>query len=81
MGDMSQVYHDMKANSKANSLLESNNIKFDSKNDGVHLIVYGYDEVIDFYPSTGRWIVRGKQIKSRGVGKLIKRIENRNKGK
>jgi hypothetical protein len=90
MSEISQTYQSIKNYSKAKkqrnkhgstSLLESNNIKFDSKNNGVHLIIDGCDEIIDFYPSTGLWIIRSKQIKSRGVRKLINRIKNRSNKK
>ncbi|MCP4052478.1 MAG: hypothetical protein GY739_05300 [Mesoflavibacter sp.] len=55
-------------------ILESEGIRFDRKNMGAHLIVHGNDETIDFWPGTGKWIVRGGKT-SRGVFPLIKYIK------
>lgn len=46
-------------------------IKFDSRNNGQHLIVEGIDCFIDFWPSTDRWNTRFG-FKSRGLYRLIK---------
>lgn len=50
-------------------------IRFESKNDGAHLIVQGKAEVIDFWPGTGKWIPRGSTQYHIGVFKLIARIK------
>lgn len=47
-------------------------IAFDDRNLGAHLIVSHHGYVIDFWPGTGLWIVRGKTTRHRGVSKLIK---------
>ena len=46
-------------------------IGFDSRNNGQHLIVEGFDCFIDFWPSTDRWNTRFG-LKSRGLHRLIK---------
>ena len=53
-------------------LLTNAGISFESKNGGTHLIVNGGS--IDFWPSTGLWIVRANGNRKRGVRKLIKYV-------
>ena len=55
---------------KSTELLTENGIWFESKNDGIHLIV-GTDNKVDFWPSTGKWIVRAGKS-GRGVMNLVK---------
>ena len=82
MGDMADVFNDMKkqrrgrrrANTKKSTeLLQSHNISFEPKNNGAHLIV---DTVshgkIDFWPSTGLFIIRDTGKKGRGVFDVLK---------
>jgi hypothetical protein len=45
---------------------------FEVKNDGAHLLVHGPAGLIDFWPGTGLWIVRGTSWRGHGVFKLIK---------
>lgn len=49
-------------------------IRFESKNNGVHLIVYGDKGIVDFWPSTGKWISRYEEKTSRGIRELVKYI-------
>lgn len=56
--------------------LIANDVKFESKNNGVHLIIQ-CEPKIDFYPSTGLWTVRGNTKKRRGVRKLIQYIKEK----
>ena len=52
-------------------LLKTIGVPFESKNNGVHLVVQGRDCKIDYWPSTGKFITRnGKQ--GRGVKNLLK---------
>ena len=69
---MKKVCREKKLSNKEFStvLLDKMGIDYDSKNNGVHLIVFNGLETIDFYPSTGKWIPRGKEA-SRGVKKLL----------
>lgn len=46
-------------------------IDFESKNDGIHLVVKNGANVANFYPSTGRYMVHGG-IWKRGINNLIK---------
>ena len=52
-------------------ILISEGIEFESRNYGNHLIVQGFDCVIDFWPSTGKFMARGGRA-GRGVRNLLK---------
>ena len=56
-------------------ILEKESIPFESKNYGTHLVIQT-KPVIDFWPSTGLWIVRGKDIKKRGVRGLLRYLKD-----
>lgn len=58
-------------------MLENEYIPYISKNGGVHLIVGNEDNLVDFWPGTGKWISR-KGGKGRGVHNLIKFIKESN---
>lgn len=58
---------------KLHDFCYQNNLVVESKNDGVHLIIKT-DPAIDFWPSTGLWIVRNGQRK-RGIKSLLKYLE------
>lgn len=49
-------------------------IPFESKNNGAHLIVSAPGLVVDFWPGTGLWAVRGTNERRRGVRQLITRL-------
>jgi hypothetical protein len=49
--------------------LTKHDIPYESHNMGVHLVV---DSRVDFWPSTGKWIVRGGGKTGRGLMGLIK---------
>ena len=79
MGDVGDDYRAMREvkNEKKKSnivestkLLEEAGFDIDSRNNGVHLIVDWNDKTVDFWPSTGKWTVRGGKT-SRGVKGLI----------
>ena len=81
MGDMAEVFNDMKKANKAKRAkntsdstkrLEQEGIEFESKNWGAHLVVQGKHEVFDFWPSTGLFISRTTGKRRRGVFNLIK---------
>ena len=60
---------------QSTKLLELEHIDFESKNNGVHLIVIDFNgNLIDFWPSTCKWIVRNGKT-SRGVQNLIRHIK------
>ena len=63
-----------KANRRANApeYLRQAEIEFESKNGGAHLVVYGKNGVIDFWPGTERFIDRKTRKKNFGLDKLLK---------
>ncbi len=54
----------------AKECLTLNDIQFIEYNNGVHLAVEGPNNYIDFWPTTGTWIVRGRSEKHFGLYKL-----------
>ena len=77
-----KAYNKVKKAKKASNLEQSTEllklagIDFESKNNGVHLIVTDFKgNLIDFWPSTGKWIVR-KGKTSRGIQNLIRYIKD-----
>jgi hypothetical protein len=58
--------------SSSAAMLSKNNISYESKNDGNHLVVHGENMTVDFWPSTGKFIIRGDTRHFRGVKFLIK---------
>lgn len=80
MGDMGDFYRDWDAVKKAKrasntksstQMLIDNGIDFESKNHGSHLVVNTPKGLIDFWPSTGKFIPRGFGRSGRGVRKVI----------
>lgn len=80
MGDMGEIFNGLKgesqkrrADNRENSakILADNGVSFESKNMGAHLIVTGESITVDFWPGTGKWIVRGGKT-GRGVFNLLK---------
>lgn len=83
MGDVGEDYKALRERSKAKKLsnIESSTLMLlekgydiDIKNNGVHLIVDWNGKTVDFWPSTGKWIVRGGKT-SRGVKGLIRELD------
>ena len=81
MGDMAEVWEGYAERSKAKrasnrehsaQTLRTFGIEFTSHNMGAHLIVKCADQVIDFWPGTGKWFVRGEPKDKRGVMNLVK---------
>ena len=58
-------------------LLRDAGISFESKNMGAHLIVKAPTGFVDFWPGTGRWIVRGSSRANYGVKRLIQGITSK----
>ncbi len=80
MSDIGDAWRDLRQerklkkleNSKnAYSLLDEKKIPYEVKNHGIHLVVDGN---IDYWPSTGKFIVRGGN-KGRGIFNLIKEVQ------
>lgn len=85
MSEMAEIFSGMKAvkqqkradNREASAdILSRSGVIFESKNAGAHLIVLAGREVVDFWPGTGLWIVRGSPAKRRGVRKLVEFVES-----
>ena len=94
MGDMGEGWaehkkqrQEKKASNRESSAnrLDEIGIPYVSKNGGAHLIVsiYGVDtkkqQIIDFWPGTGKWIVRSGE-KGRGIRSLLEEA-NKRRGK
>jgi negative regulator of replication initiation len=83
MNETNKMYREIKKEhsikKKANleystNLLKEKNIVFESRNDGLHLIV-GNATKYDFYPSTGLWVKRGSSKKQRGINGLLRQFK------
>lgn len=63
-----------KRNNKNGSMimLGDNGISYETKNGGTHLIVNHKGKIADFWPSTGKFNIRGDKRYFRGVRLLIK---------
>jgi len=78
MGDDFRTWRDdgkrRRARNRENSprILREHGISFVTRNDGAHLIVM---DKVDFWPGTGKWIVRETGRSGRGVYGLIRWIE------
>lgn len=57
------------------TLLRANNIEFESKNGGAHLIIVLPNRLLDFWPGTGLWVDRKTKHSGRGVFNLVKRCK------
>lgn len=87
MGDMGDYWRDVKPALKEDSQrkradnrdasarnLAAAGTPFEAKNGGAHLVVSAAGLVVDFWPGTGLWVVRGTGERRRGVRHLIKRL-------
>lgn len=80
MGELGEVWREVKkqaaekrASNRASSLerLKIAGIEFKVHNNGAHLVVYGPRGVVDFWPGTGRYIIRGSGDTGRGVRAVL----------
>jgi hypothetical protein len=63
-----------RANARRNARqsLVNAGVKFDWNNGGAHLVVYVPDgQVVDFWPGTSLWIIRGEEIRHQGGAREI----------
>lgn len=82
MSDIGEYYKDLgvlkrakkqKNQQASTELLHKKGIKFESFNDGNHLVVSAAGNKIDFWPSTGKYRPRNYKVEyGRGVLNLIK---------
>lgn len=56
--------------------LQQKGIKFEAKNNGQHLIIGSLHGIIDYWPSTNKWTVRGSGDTDYGCVDLISYIEH-----
>lgn len=84
MGDMGDDFRALREANKekrrtnrerSTALLRQRGIEFKTRNDGAHLIVA--DNRADFWPGTGRWIMRDGSRKGFGVWRLILTLEGK----
>jgi hypothetical protein len=61
---------------KSKAMLVKNGILFEAKNEGVHLIVSHKGKTADFWPTTGKFNIRGEVSYHRGVKLLIKKLNS-----
>lgn len=75
--DWAELHAALKARREHNKrsspgLLKGAGLDFDVHNGGSHIVVRTQGgQVVDFWPSTGKWIVRGQTHQRGGVRKLI----------
>lgn len=81
MGDDFNALKKMRQEKRASNrddsavILSRSGVVFESKNIGAHLVVLAGAKVVDFWPGTGLWIVRGNKQQRRGVRKLVEFVE------
>jgi hypothetical protein len=46
-------------------------VEYASHNNGSHIVIKHGSKVVDFWPSTGLWIIRGVGGYARGINKLL----------
>lgn len=78
LGDDFRAYNESRREKKRRNLeqntqiLRDRGVSFTAKNNGVHLIIRrGTVPLADFWPSTGKWIMRISRKKGRGVFNLL----------
>ena len=80
MGDdfaaLRKISQEKRANNRESSpkILDQAGLLYMTHNKGAHLVVEGECEIADFWPGTGKWIVRVTQQKGRGVRNLVKAL-------
>lgn len=87
MGDMGDDFRAMKEHrqkmksqrfgetSSTREEIRKEALDIEEKNDGQHWIVRTAKETIDFWPSPGRWIVRGNKASGYDASSLLKRMK------
>lgn len=81
LGETFADYHESRRQKKKENMsssaqiLQSRDITFESHNNGVHLIVTHNKKIADFWPSTGKYSIRGSNRYRRGVFNLLRDLE------
>ena len=80
MSEMAEIWGDLRAMRQAKKrsnlaastqMLLDSGIQFVTHNGGIHLTINKGSEVIDYWPSTGLWWIRGTSNKRRGIARLL----------
>lgn len=77
MGDVYRAWKEIKKEKKESNLdnsmrlLDENGVTYTSHNNGYHVIIYTAAKTVDFWPTTGKFIIRGGS-QGRGVNDLLK---------
>lgn len=50
-------------------------VKITPKNEGRQLVIYRGDQVVDFWPASGKWYNRSTQTKGQGIQRLRRSLE------
>lgn len=83
MGDVGEDFRALKESrtekkvknlERSTELLNENNIIYSSKNGGTHLIITHHLKIADFWPSTGKYKIRGQNKYKRGVFNLLNEL-------
>lgn len=80
MGELFKAWNEDKKKKKQSNKLFSYELVFkafdvvEQKNGGVHLVCYNNDKIADFWPSTGKYCIRGTNNYKRGVKNLIREM-------
>ena len=81
MSDIAEIYKALKEHNKEKkqqnkkssiALLDKIKVQYTTNNDGIHLIVQSGRGIIDFWPTTGKFIARRTKYTGRGVNNMIK---------
>ena len=84
MGEMGEFWRDVsdarqekRADNREKSvtILKEKGIRFESRNNGAHLIIKYYNTIVDFWPGTGKYIFRTEAKRGRGVFNLLRHLE------
>lgn len=72
-GSLREMRQEKKRSNLAAStkMLTQNNIPFVAHNGGIHLVLRRGDQMVDYWPSTGLWWIRGTSNKRRGIARLL----------
>lgn len=80
MGEMFKAWNKAKKEKKLSNQMFSYELvnasfdKVEQKNGGVHLICHHNERIADFWPSTGKYSIRGTKKYKRGVKNLIREM-------
>lgn len=59
----------------AGAALKEAGINWSSNNHGVHMIISHNNITVDFWPTTGLWLLRGQRKRNYGVRSLVRQLK------